>query len=82
MDTKIIYTEKDCGATVRVIACCEALSVVLFCDAQSLPYRVVTRGYFSAKLKQCIIYDSIAYNSLTDALTKFAALINEVYGIK
>lgn len=82
MDTSIIYTEKDCEASVRVIAHCEALSVVKLCDGQNLPYRVVTHGLFSAKLKRCVIYDSIAYNRLSDALKKFSTLINEVYGIK
>lgn len=82
MDTSIIYTEKDCEASVRVIACCEAISIVKLCDGQNLPYRVVTHGLFSAKLKRCIIYDSIAYNTLSDALKKFSNLINEVYGIK
>lgn len=82
MDTSIIYTEKDCEASVRVIAHCEALSVVKFCDGQNLPYRVVTHGLFSAKLKRCVIYDSIAYSRLSDALKKFSTLINEVYGIK
>ena len=82
MDTSIIYTEKDCEASVRIIAQCEALSVVKLCDGQNLPYRVVTHGLFSAKLKKCVIYDSIAYNTLSDALEKFSTLINEVYGIK
>ena len=82
MDTSIIYTEKDYEASVRVIAHCEALSVVRLCDGQNLPYRVVTHGLFSAKLKRCVIYDSIAYNRLSDALKKFSTLINEVYGIK
>lgn len=82
MNTKIIYTEKDCEASVRVIAQCQALSVVKLCDGQNLPYRVVTHGLFSAKLKRCIIYDSIAYDTLSDALKKFSTLINEVYGVK
>ena len=82
MDTSIIYTERDCGASVRVIACCEGLSIVKLCDGQTFPYRVVTHGLFSAKLKMCVIYDSIAYNTLSDALKKFSSLINEVYGIK
>ena len=82
MDTSIIYTEKECEASVRVIAHCEALSVIKLCDGQNLPYRVVTHGLFSAKLQKCIIYDSIAYNTLADALKKFSNLINEVYGIK
>ena len=82
MNTSIIYTEKDCGASVRIIAQCEALSVVKLCDGQSCPYRVVTHGLFSAKLEKCIIYDSIVYNTLSDALKKFTDLINEVYGIK
>ena len=82
MNTSIIYTEKDSGASVRVIAQCEALSVIKLCDGQTLPYRVVTHGLFSAKLQRCIIYDSIVYNTLSDALKKFTDLINEVYGIK
>ena len=82
MDTNIIYVEKDCQASVRVIAQCEALSVIKLCDGQNLPYRVVTHGLFSAKLQKCVIYDSIAYNTLADALKKFSSLINEVYGIK
>lgn len=82
MDTSIIYVEKDCEASVRVIAQCEALSVVKLCDGQNLPYRVVTHGLFSASLKRCIIYDSIAYDTLSDALKKFSNLINEVYSIK
>ena len=82
MDTNIIYVEKDCEASVRVIAQCEALSVIKLCDGQNLPYRVVTHGLFSTRLKKCIIYDSIAYNTLSDALKKFSSLINEVYGIK
>ena len=82
MDTSIIYTEKNCEASVRVIAYCEALSVVKLCDGQNLPYRVVTHGLFSAKLQKCVIYDSIAYNTFSDALKKFSSLINEVYGIK
>lgn len=82
MDTSIIYTEKDCEASVRVIAHYESLSVVKLCNGQNFPYRVVTHGLFSAKLKRCVIYDSIAYNRLSDALKKFSTLINEVYGIK
>ena len=82
MNTSIIYTEEDSGASVRVIAHCEALSVVKLCDGQIFPYRVVTHGLFSAKLEKCIIYDSIVYNTLSDALKKFTDLINEVYGIK
>ena len=82
MDTSIIYTEKNCEASVRVIAHCEAISVVKLCDGQNLPYRVVTHGLFSAKLQKCVIYDSIAYNTFSDALKKFSTLINEVYGIK
>ena len=82
MNTKIIYTEEDSGASVRIITNCEALSVVKLCDGQNLPYRVVTHGLFSAKLQRCIIYDSIAYNTLSDALKKFSTLINEVYGVK
>ena len=82
MDTSIIYTEENSEASVRVIAQCEALSVIKLCDGQTLPYRVVTHGLFSAKLQRCVIYDSIAYNTLSDALKKFSNLINEVYGIK
>lgn len=82
MNTNIIYTEKDSEASVRIIANCEAISVVKLCDGQNFPYRVVTHGLFSAKLKKCIIYDSIAYNTLSDALEKFSTLINEVYCIK
>ena len=82
MNTNIIYTEKDSEASVRIIANCEALSVVKLCDGQNLPYRVVTHGLFSSKLQRCIIYDSIAYNTLSDALKKFSSLINEVYGVK
>ena len=82
MDTSIIYVEKDCGASVRIIAQCEALTVVKLCDGQSCPYRVVTHGLFSAKQEKCIIYDSIVYNTLSDALKKFTDLINEIYGIK
>ena len=82
MDTSIIYTEENSEASVRVIAQCEALSVIKLCDGQTLPYRVVTHGLFSAKLQRCVICDSIAYNTLSDALKKFSNLINEVYGIK
>ena len=82
MDTSIIYTEKDSEASVRVIAHCESLSVIKLCDGQNLPYRVVTHGLFSPKLQKCVIYDSIAYNTLSDALKKFSSLINEVYGVK
>ena len=82
MNTSIIYTEEDSGASVRVIAHCEAISVVKLCDGQNFPYRVVTHGLFSTKLQRCIIYDSIIYNTLSDALKKFSTLINEVYDIK
>lgn len=80
MNTNIIYTEARCEATVRVIACYEALSVVKLCDGQSLPYRVVTEGLFSEKLKKCYINDSIGYSSLRDALKKFSELI-VIYGV-
>ena len=82
MNTSIIYTEEDSGASVRVIAHCEAISVVKLCDGQIFPYRVVTHGLFSTKLQRCVIYDSIIYNTLSDALKKFSTLINEVYGVK
>ena len=82
MDTSIIYTEKDSEASVRIIAHCDAISVVKLCDGQNLPYRVVTHGLFSAELQKCVIYDSIAYNTFADALKKFSSLITEVYGIK
>lgn len=82
MNTSIIYIEEDSGASVRIIANCEAICIVKLCDGQNLPYRVVTHGLFSAKLKRCVIYDSIAYDILSDALKKFSNLINEVYGIK
>ena len=82
MDTSIIYTEKDSEASVRIIANCESLSVIKLCDGQNLPYRVVTHGLFSTKLQKCVIYNSIAYSTLSDALKKFSTLINNVYGVK
>ena len=82
MNTSIIYTEKDSEASVRIIANCEAICIVKLCDGQNLPYRVVTHGLFSAESQKCVIYDSIAYNTFSDALKKFSTLINEVYGIK
>lgn len=77
MDTKIIYEEKDFGAHVMILGTFMNFTLVKLCDRQDLPYRVVTRGDFSSLLGKCIIYDSIGYTRLEDAIKKFSSLINE-----
>ena len=71
------YINKD-GSTVRVInQFNEKYFLVMLCDGQNLPYRLVINGKFLAKLHKCIIFEAIAFDDYNEALAYYAEWIRD-----
>ena len=77
MKNDSIYINEKDGATVRVIGQFdEKYCLVMLCDGQTLPYRLVTKGQFLVKTHKCRILEAIAFNDYTEALAYLALCQN------
>ena len=76
-NNNIYINEKD-GSTVRLISQFdEECYLVMLCDGQNLPYRVVINGKFSAETHKCIISEAIVFDDYTEALAYYAEWIRD-----
>ena len=78
MKNNSIYINEKDESTVRVLRQFdEKYYLVMLCDGQNLPYRLVIDGKFSVKLHKCMIFEAIAFDDYNEALAYYAEWIRD-----
>lgn len=78
MKNNNIYINEKNRSTVRVISQFdEKYYLIMLCDGQSSPYRLVINGHFSAETHKCTIFEAIVFDDYVEALAYYADWIRD-----